>query len=309
MGDFNEIVDQSEKVGGVIRNAAQMESFKTTLSDCHLGDLGYRGSKFTWSNKRSSAEFVKERMDRALATAGSCGQYPDAVVEVLPTRSSDHRSLWIRFQPNHIQSPKLFRFEANWNVSEDCADVIKTVWNEEVVGSNSMAVTLNKRQKCETAISKWSLSKFGSISRSLKSLTKRLTKLQDREHPGSQDYINKLQKEIHQLLEMEDLHWRQWAKQNWYKRNDRNTQYFHAWENQRRRASFIGSVKDQEGVEWSTQEDIVHSFNLYFQSLFTSEEPIGIEDVISGVHSSVTPEMNAMLTRVFTTEKIDFALS
>lgn len=48
MGDFNEIVDLSEKYGGAVRNEAQMERFRSTLEECNLGDLGYKGSKYTW---------------------------------------------------------------------------------------------------------------------------------------------------------------------------------------------------------------------------------------------------------------------
>lgn len=60
MGDFNEIVHSREKVGGAIRSATQMRKFRATLDECNLGDLGYQGSKFTWSNKQASDRFVKE---------------------------------------------------------------------------------------------------------------------------------------------------------------------------------------------------------------------------------------------------------
>jgi hypothetical protein len=70
IGDFNEIVDLSEKAGGMMHNDNQMESFRSTLAACNLGDLRYSVSKFTWSNRRNSEEFIKERLDRALATTG-----------------------------------------------------------------------------------------------------------------------------------------------------------------------------------------------------------------------------------------------
>lgn len=47
LGDFNEIADPTEKVGGLIRNAAQMSAFRDTLSECPFSDLGYKGSRFT----------------------------------------------------------------------------------------------------------------------------------------------------------------------------------------------------------------------------------------------------------------------
>jgi hypothetical protein len=65
------------------------------LANCSLGDLGYWGWKFTWSNKRDSAEFVKERLDRALATSGWCSCFPEVVVHMPPALTSDHKPLWI----------------------------------------------------------------------------------------------------------------------------------------------------------------------------------------------------------------------
>jgi polyhydroxyalkanoate synthesis regulator phasin len=114
IGDFNEISNWSEKVGGVLRNEAQMASFNSTLEGCRLQDMGFKGPKFTWRNGREPTSFIKERLDRALATEGWLTEFPIAVVEVLPNRTSDHNPLWIRFKPNFqpIRRPRLFRFEA-----------------------------------------------------------------------------------------------------------------------------------------------------------------------------------------------------
>jgi hypothetical protein len=108
---------------------------------------------------------------------------------------------------------------------------------------------------------------------------------------------------------MEDIKWRQRAKRNWYKHGDRNTQYFHAWATQRRRTNFIRSVTDQNGLSWSNPEDLGRAFNQHFQSLFATADPVGIEEVLTGVQVRVTPQMNAGLTRCFTPEEINEALA
>jgi exonuclease III len=309
LGDFNEIADQTEKVGGRVRNEAQMRAFWATLSDCLLNDLGFRGSTFTWSNKRSSGEFVKERLDRALATAGWCAKFPDVEVQVMASRSSDHRPLWVSFTSPPIWIPRIFRFEASWNVSEDCAEVIKKAWSEVGGSGSPMQDILQKLRQCQQALSCWSCFKFGSLTRSLKGLTRRLEGLQDKENPSNLEEIKLLQQEIHQLMEMEDIKWRQRAKRNWYKHGDRNTQYFHAWATQRRRTNFIRSVTDQNGLSWSNPEDLGRAFNQHFQSLFATADPVGIEEVLTGVQVRVTPQMNAGLTRCFTPEEINEALA
>ena len=48
-GDFNEIIRQGEKLGGVIRNHRQMQLFRDVLDECGFLDLGFLGSRFTWS--------------------------------------------------------------------------------------------------------------------------------------------------------------------------------------------------------------------------------------------------------------------
>lgn len=47
LGDFNKILDLSENKGGRSRSASQMGYFHSALVDCSLGDLGFKGSKFT----------------------------------------------------------------------------------------------------------------------------------------------------------------------------------------------------------------------------------------------------------------------
>ena len=52
MGDFNEMLHQSEKSGGNERKWGLMEDFHSALTFCNLMDLGFRGPKFTWNNGR-----------------------------------------------------------------------------------------------------------------------------------------------------------------------------------------------------------------------------------------------------------------
>lgn len=42
-GDFNEILSNREKRGGRVRLERQMSAFKTSLDDCELHDLGFKG--------------------------------------------------------------------------------------------------------------------------------------------------------------------------------------------------------------------------------------------------------------------------
>ena len=48
-GDFNEIIKPEEKMGGVLRNNAQMQLFIDVIDECGFMDLSYSGTQFTSS--------------------------------------------------------------------------------------------------------------------------------------------------------------------------------------------------------------------------------------------------------------------
>jgi hypothetical protein len=69
IGDFNEILTQEEKTGALLRKEGQMDQFRNALINYLLTDLGFIGSKYTWTNSRCDGNFVKERLDRAIANS------------------------------------------------------------------------------------------------------------------------------------------------------------------------------------------------------------------------------------------------
>jgi len=222
LGDFNEILDNSEKEGGLPKSNAQLAPFHEVIEECLLGDLGYKGSQFTWCNNREGNEFIKERLDRALANMGWCSQFPNMSAEVLATRTSDHKPLRVQFLQGKGLPSKCFKYEACWEEDEESARVIKNEWEKDIVDENPLSVIAQKMVKCAASLSSWSRSKYGDASKRLTSLTKKLEALQ-----VDQRVTDK-------------------AKRNWFKGGDRNTKFFHAWASQRRRNNTIHSVIDEQ---------------------------------------------------------------
>ncbi|XP_040998148.1 probable disease resistance protein At4g27220 [Juglans microcarpa x Juglans regia] len=65
-GDFNEILHQSDKIGGASRPYKQIEDFRQAVECCGLNHIHSYGQMFTWSNNRNGSDFTKEKIDRAL---------------------------------------------------------------------------------------------------------------------------------------------------------------------------------------------------------------------------------------------------
>ena len=65
-GDFNEILNLNEKLGGNDQNLNMVVDFREAMNDCNLVDLGCKGYPFTWSNKIYGPHLIEERLDRFL---------------------------------------------------------------------------------------------------------------------------------------------------------------------------------------------------------------------------------------------------
>ena len=65
-GDFNEILYDNEKLGGVLRSTKLMENFRGVLNDCNLQEVSFCGPKFTWTRGKCPT-MILERLDRRLA--------------------------------------------------------------------------------------------------------------------------------------------------------------------------------------------------------------------------------------------------
>jgi hypothetical protein len=142
VGDFNEIVDQEEKEGSLLRRESRMIGFREALEACHLGDLGFIGSQFTWSNRRSDDYFTRERLDRAVANSEWCNIFPRVSVLVLAARTSDHSPLIVSSHGRLIgRTPyrRSFKFEALWGEEAECAEIINLAWNEDDTERGSIA--------------------------------------------------------------------------------------------------------------------------------------------------------------------------
>ena len=106
LGDFNEILNESEKCGGRSRPRGLMESFQDTLEACGLSDLGFKGPQYTWSNCQEGSDLIKERLDRVVANRSWCELFREAAVWVGMAISSDHVLITLHamgFAPPQLQ--------------------------------------------------------------------------------------------------------------------------------------------------------------------------------------------------------------
>lgn len=69
IGDFNSIIDTSEKLGGNLSTTSHMNAFIDFLSNGNLISLSASGVPFTWTNGHGDNTRIYERLDRCVANS------------------------------------------------------------------------------------------------------------------------------------------------------------------------------------------------------------------------------------------------
>ncbi|XP_042939495.1 uncharacterized protein LOC122274525 [Carya illinoinensis] len=277
-GDFNEILIQAEKSGGNLRSEGQMAQFREVLENNNLSDLGCCSGFFTWSNRHSNTTFTKERLDRYVANTQWRELFRGIKVEGLTGRCSDHLPILLTVmgkEEKHDGKRKFpFRFEASWIKEDKCEQLVRQGWYRKGVMEDPIRRVSARLETCKGGLN-----------------TEELRNLQDK---------------VGLLLEQEDLKWKQRAKRNWYCLGDKNTKFFHACANQRKKKNQILSVVDSNSNLRVNQEGIAEAFKDHFSEIYRTAVPSSssIEACLSAVKSKVTDEMNQFLLKTFTREEV-----
>jgi hypothetical protein len=310
MGDFNEIIKSEEMQGRRPRPDRQMQAFRDAIDDCNLLDMGYSGFPFTWCNNRDPPHTTWVRLDRGLANMDWLQQNPLAIMEHIDVTNSDHKCLFMSWEPHttsHFQC-KPFRFEEVWTSDEGCENTIKESWENRVVGTTMFKVA-NKLNQCKKGLGNWSHRTFGNISKQLAEKRRLLRSAEiEAVRSGNMSTVKSLKMEVNSLFGKEERLWRQRSRSNWLRAGDQNTRFFHGRASQRRRRNRIVGLRDEDGNWRDSSEEVVAILTRYYESIFQTSLPDQIDNAVRYVPNVITQSMNANLDREFSASEVDQAL-
>ncbi|XP_074342547.1 uncharacterized protein LOC141680143 [Apium graveolens] len=112
-----------------------------------------------------------------------------------------------------------------------------------------------------------------------------------------------VKKKLYLVLDQKEIFWCQRSKQLWLQEGEKNTKYFHASRNSKKRNNHIQRLKNEEGgwVDWNC--GLHEVIKRYFQQLFTSDQH-HIEAIFKHIPHSISEQQITELLKPIFDEKV-----
>ncbi|XP_072999435.1 uncharacterized protein [Typha latifolia] len=281
IGDYNCICNPLEKEGGAVNFSAKQRSFVDHIANAGLLDLGFSSPAFTWSNRRTRNELIRERLDRALASPAWSNLFPSSWVLHLPAISSDHNPLLLDTSPLTKKHSRKFRTENWWFLVNSFRGFCRTSWDNSYNPNCSFSANLSN---LASSISCWKKEEATGLSLNIKRLEKKLLALQAGA-PTEESLIeeNCLRSSLEDLYLKEEIYWKQRARNDWLTSGDRNTKFFHASASSKHRRNSIFGLKLASGHRIHNPDSISLAFVEHFKTIFSSSNPLDLTIAIDSL--------------------------
>lgn len=303
IGDFNELIDQSEKSGGAVREDREGQEFKQLLLNWGIWDIKYKGNPLSWAWKRNNM-LVQCRLDRAVANQEWLEAHPQAATFYLPRVQSDHSPIITSLDGHQRKKFTNFKYDQRWVNKEKFVETVEKSWRTHSSGQGNL---MGRISACRKDISLWKRQVKPNSAMRIKELSFKIDEATRQENFKKEEPEN-LRKELSEEYYNEEVFWMQKSRLTWLRSGDLNTKFFHAVTKNRRAQNRIKSLTDDEGTEWFADKDLGRVAEMYFKSLFASDD-VGL-DLIEWqeMPKLVTPEQNIHLMKPVLMEEVKRAV-
>ncbi|GKV28437.1 hypothetical protein SLEP1_g37496 [Rubroshorea leprosula] len=288
IGDFNDVVDQSEKFGKNEIPQTRARAYLDCMNHCNMVDLGFIGNRFTWANMRFSNQLIQERLDRAWANPDWKLSFPEASLFHLPHTHSDHCPILLDLNPSCPRSgSRPFRLEKFWIDHPDFQNIIHQVWVDTNTNTaKSVELTMNRAKA-------WSLATFGNIFKRKKKLLARIEGIQKSHAYNFSSFLWNLERDLLQqyndILNWEADLWFMKSRTDWIADGDKNTRLFHVTTLKHRSRNRIFGLFNSQG-SWITYGSGLASIAInFFAELFNTSHTHSFSDSYESLQRQFQP--------------------
>ena len=285
MGDFNEMLCASEKIGGIPLTPNKVQRLNNFLQYSNSSDAIVQGRLFTWK-KFIRGQLMYEKLDRVVFRNDCLHLFPNYMVTNGPFTCSDHAYVLLNTDPHHApRRGTTFKYQHSWVHYQDTHSIIKRNWSTRISGT-AMYRVAQKLKKTKLDLKTWSKRTFGNFRSKFERNGDKLLEVEDKltRQPNNARLNNWHFRLLKQREKMHLFHQKYWGKLNrkeWLVNGDRHSRYFHQAMKARKSRQRIMKLKDAAGVwiEETTriQQLFIHDFTLRFKSAHTSATCTNIE--------------------------------
>lgn len=293
-GDFNDIVDNSEKQGGPPRSEWSFVDFRSFLTECDLYDLRHSGNPLSWRGLRHT-HVINCRLDRALGNSEWAEMCPNGRCQYLRFEGSDHRPLISHFALDKKKKRGIFRYDRRLKDNEEVKQLIQDTWKDDEESSVQTRIA-----KCRHALVTWNREKQRNSQQSIELLRDDLEKAMVSPIHNEQ-CIEKINSSLKAAYAEEEAFWKQRSRQLWLCLGDQNSGYFHAVTRGRRAINKFSVIEDDQGKAFFKEDQIARVISAYYLDLFSSpriENP-NLEHIVGeALNPCISEETNQNLIMI-----------
>ncbi|GER24988.1 RNA-directed DNA polymerase-like protein [Striga asiatica] len=306
-GDFNDILSNDEKNGGLVRGEASFQSFRHFTQLLNSVACPSVGHPFTWSNNRKGKDFVEVQLDRFLLSPDWLLKFPKVSVLHIPLVSSDHSLLLMDIVGTEQKRKHRFYFDRRWAKEEGFDECVKKAWKMQVTGAGLYSFQKRLRN-VKFGLLGWLTSTATNSSKIIKECNAKLELLSSQ--GGAREWTEwySCKEKIHKAYKDEELYWKQKARVRWLKEGDNNTRFFQACVNQRRSMNSLENLLKRTAGRCTNQAEVVEEVSNFFEQLFSYEYVDGDSEILQGLPCVITAGMNQDLTKAVDEMEIKNAL-
>nr|XP_027060796.1 uncharacterized protein LOC113687374 [Coffea arabica] len=297
------IEDQEKKWGERCRAEWSFNDFRNFLSTNQMVDLGFEGQPWTWCNNWGNEGEIMQRLDRPMSSADWNLEFESVKCSHIKTYASDHCALMIDTKPTVVRKKRRFFFDKRWLQHENIAEVVKKAWKENIEGFRMYQVQ-SKLRNYRVALLKWSNGIHKNSKDKIDNLKKQLDQTRKSAMDNKREKVAGLKTQLIEAYNEEEIYWSQKARLKWLQEGDRNTQYFHAQVNGRRKQNRLQRLQREDGGWTKSEEETGKVIADYYRNLFAKSSDSNAQEVLEGIPTTITAKINRELTKEVTEEEI-----